>query len=97
VGGQGKVLLRALARRRLPSTLWQLPKRGFTVPIGSWIAGPHAGRFRDEVLSSSAAIASHVDTADLQRRFERHRAGQSDQWFALWAAWTLERWLRANG
>ena len=38
-GTQGKALLRALARRRLPGKLWQLPKRGFTVPIGQWIAG----------------------------------------------------------
>src|SRR5580765_3059984 len=38
-GTQGKALLRALARRRLPGKLWQLPKRGFTVPIGTWLAG----------------------------------------------------------
>ena len=41
-GRQGKSLLRALARRRLPGKLWQLPKRGFTAPIGQWIAGPNA-------------------------------------------------------
>ena len=45
-GTQGKALLRALARRRLPGKLWQLPKRGFTVPIGEWIAGPHAAQFQ---------------------------------------------------
>ena len=43
VGRQGKALLRALARRRLPGALWQLPKRGFTAPIGEWIAGPQCG------------------------------------------------------
>jgi asparagine synthase (glutamine-hydrolysing) len=94
VGGQGKVLLRALAKRRLPSTLWQLPKRGFTVPIGSWITGPHAGRFREDVLSPSSTVASHVDVKDLERRFRVHQSGTADQSYALWAAWVLQRWLQ---
>jgi asparagine synthase (glutamine-hydrolysing) len=94
VGGQGKVLLRALAKRRLPSTLWQLPKRGFTVPIGSWITGPQARLFRDEMLSPSSSVASHVDVKDLERRFRAHQSGTADQSYTLWAAWVLERWLR---
>src|SRR4029079_7555226 len=30
VGRQGKALLRALARQRLPPGLWKLPKKGFS-------------------------------------------------------------------
>ncbi|MGC4081764.1 MAG: asparagine synthase (glutamine-hydrolyzing) [Vicinamibacterales bacterium] len=93
VGGQGKVLLRKLAQRRLPEGLWKLPKRGFTVPIGKWITGPQASRYRDDVLSSSSAVAQHVDVRDLARRFESHAAGRSNQSYALWAVWVLERWL----
>ena len=39
-GRQGKALLRELAKRRLPAALATLPKRGFTAPIGAWIARP---------------------------------------------------------
>jgi asparagine synthase (glutamine-hydrolysing) len=92
-GGRGKVLLRELARRRLPPRLWQLPKRGFTIPIGAWIAGPYAGRFRDEVLSSRAATANVLDQSDLRTRFDAQRAGSADHSYALWAVWVLERWL----
>ena len=91
---RGKVLLRELARRRLPAGLWRLPKRGFTAPIGEWIAGPHARMFEDEVLAPQAAIASHVDRTDLARRFTAHRRGESNQSTALWAAWVLSRWLQ---
>jgi len=94
VGGQGKALLRALARRRLPAGLWQLPKRGFTAPIGEWIAGPHARMFQEEVLTPGAAIATYVDTGDLAKRFEAHQRHQIDGGYALWAVWVLERWLR---
>ena len=93
VGGQGKVLLRTLARTRLPGALWTLPKRGFTVPIDSWIAGPAAAQYQDEVLGSAAAIGQHVDQQELRRRFEANRRGEPHQGYGLWAAWVLERWL----
>jgi asparagine synthase (glutamine-hydrolysing) len=93
VGREGKALLRLLARRRLPEGLWKLPKRGFTVPIGDWVRGRYAARFREEVLARSSSVSGHVDLADLERRFEAHRSGARDESFALWAVWTLERWL----
>jgi len=92
-GSQGKALLRALARRRLPSGLWQLPKRGFTVPIGEWMAGPSAQQFRDEVLQSRTEIGAYVDRTELNRLFASHCSGQRQHSFALWAVWVLERWL----
>jgi asparagine synthase (glutamine-hydrolysing) len=92
---ESKRLLRLLARRRLPAGLWQLPKRGFHAPVGAWIAGPHAAVFRDEVLGGGSAIGAVVDVNDLTRRFDEHRDGTRDEGYALWAAWVLERWLRA--
>jgi asparagine synthase (glutamine-hydrolysing) len=94
-GQQGKALLRALARRRLPGVLWQMPKRGFTAPIGEWIAGPDAGRFRDEVLGSDAAIGTMIDRTELARRFTAHQTHRQESGYALWAVWVLERWMRA--
>jgi asparagine synthase (glutamine-hydrolysing) len=93
-GRRGKVLLRELARRRLPGALWQLPKLGFTAPIGEWIAGPSAGQFRDEVLRPGGRLSTHVDTGEVAKHFEAHRAGVADHSFELWAVWVLERWLR---
>jgi asparagine synthase (glutamine-hydrolysing) len=93
-GTQGKALLRALAQRRLPGKLWQLPKRGFTVPIGEWLAGPYASRFRDEVLDGDAVVSTHIDRTELARRFAAHCGGQRQHSFALWAVWVLERWFR---
>jgi asparagine synthase (glutamine-hydrolysing) len=97
VGREGKVLLRKLARQRLPAGLWRLPKRGFTVPIGDWIRGPYASMLAEEVLQSSSAISTHVDRRELQRRFDVHRVGTSDESYSLWAVWVLERWLSTVG
>jgi len=93
-GLKGKALLRALARRRLPGKLWQLPKRGFTVPIGSWIAGPYQRSFENELFDRSARISNYLDGRELHRRFIAHRDGRANHSYTLWSAWVLERWLR---
>ena len=92
----GKVLLRRLAERRLPAGHAKLPKRGFTVPIGSWIAGPYAEQYREAVLSRDARVAPLLDQKWLQARFDENRRGESDNSYVLWAVWVLERWLRST-
>jgi asparagine synthase (glutamine-hydrolysing) len=90
----GKAPLRKLARRRLPGSLWQLPKRGFTAPVSEWIAGKSGALFREEVLRPDAAIAQYLDGTQLSRRYEAHRARRADHGYLLWAVWVLERWLQ---
>jgi asparagine synthase (glutamine-hydrolysing) len=94
---ESKRLLRQLAGRRLPSQLRDLPKRGFTAPVGEWIARRYSRMFQDEVLTNHSAISSHIDASDLRRRFNLHRSGRIDDGYALWSVWVLERWLQRFG
>jgi asparagine synthase (glutamine-hydrolysing) len=93
---QGKTLLRALARQRLPGKLWELPKLGFTAPIAEWIRTPYASMFRDEVLRPGAAVSSVIDVSDVSRRFDEHRRGEVNHGYTLWAVWVLERWFQTQ-
>ena len=89
---QAKHLLRKLAERRLPRELATLPKRGFHAPMGAWLAGPCAARFRDDVLAPGAAVKGLIDVARVRRLFEAHVAGRADYAQALWSVWMLARW-----
>jgi asparagine synthase (glutamine-hydrolysing) len=95
-GLESKHLLRRLARERLPAALLDLPKRGFTAPVGAWIAGPYAGMFADECLGPRSFISGLLDQADVRRSFAEHAAGARDQSYLLWAVWMLERWGRLS-
>jgi len=89
-----KELLRTLGRSRLPADILNLPKRGFTAPVGAWIAGPGASRFRDEVLSRDSHVKDWLNTGLVESHWNDHRAGRADHAFELWAVWMLERWSR---
>jgi asparagine synthase (glutamine-hydrolysing) len=93
--GQPKSLLKGLAERRLPASIVHRPKSGFTAPIGSWLAGPYADQFRDDVLSCQSATRDLLDRQRVRQLFAEHQSGR-DHSFALWATWMLERWARAD-
>ena len=93
--GQPKSLLRGLAERRLPDELVNRPKSGFTAPVGAWLAGPYAGRFREDVLGCNSKTRNIIDPARINKLFSEHLAGR-DHSYALWAVWMLERWARQD-
>jgi asparagine synthase (glutamine-hydrolysing) len=95
-GRTGKVLLRELARRRLPAAHATLPKRGFTVPIGEWICGPYRQQFTDDVLGSGSRVNSILDTSVVRRLMAEFQPGMASHAYALWAVWLLEKWLRSQ-
>jgi asparagine synthase (glutamine-hydrolysing) len=92
---QGKVLLRRLAKQRLPGALSSLPKRGFTVPIEDWIRESRA-RFEGEVLDGGALTSVYLDHRRLGSQFLADPNAHAGHGYALWAVWVLERWLRMN-
>ena len=93
--GQPKALLNGLAQQRLPAAVVNRPKSGFTAPIGSWLAGPYAERFREDVLSGTAKSRDMLDCRRVHHLYTEHLSGH-DHSFALWAIWMLERWARRN-
>jgi asparagine synthase (glutamine-hydrolysing) len=93
---RGKHLLKRLAAERLPAEVVGGRKRGFTAPIGDWIRGKYEGPFRDEVLSSGAAVGGLIDQEHVRRAFAQHRAGERDHSFMLWAVWVLQKWSAAQ-
>jgi asparagine synthase (glutamine-hydrolysing) len=97
-GWRTKAVLRAAAAGLLPEKVRRAPKRGFEVPLASWLAGPWAGEVRVVLEDPEAAIRTLVATGRLAswrawaRRPDRERAAR-----AVYTLLTLEHWLRRWG
>jgi len=78
-----KHLLRELGRRRLPRENLDLPKRGFTAPVGSWFRGFLGHRFRDEALGSTSQLSGLVDLDRARLWLKEHQQGRADRSYAL--------------
>jgi asparagine synthase (glutamine-hydrolysing) len=58
-GRRGKRVLRELARRTLPPSIAEQPKRGFAIPIDTWVDDAFKRSVRERLLDPSCPVAEH--------------------------------------
>lgn len=75
-GRQGKLFIRRWAADLLPASHLRAPKRGFYVPLASWLQGKNLDRL-EQTLSASPAIRAWFQPRALSELADRQRRGQS--------------------
>ncbi|MDY7531912.1 asparagine synthase (glutamine-hydrolyzing) [Pseudomonas sp. Bout1] len=96
-GGVGKWVLREVLYRHVPRELIERPKKGFSIPIATWLRGPlrdwsesllDEGRLRGEGFFHPAPI---------RRAWEQHLSGRADHSSKLWGVLMFQAWLEEQG
>jgi asparagine synthase (glutamine-hydrolysing) len=91
---EGKLVLKALARKYLPASVIDRPKMGFGIPINDWFAGELQPMARDTLLSQRARERGLFDPAAVERLISDHVSGREVHGYRLWALLCLELWFR---
>jgi asparagine synthase (glutamine-hydrolysing) len=95
---QPKALLRALAREKLPSEVWDRPKHGFSVPLMENFNGPWRG-LGDDLVSRAAELAPFLRAAAVERLWREAREGRASRrlayTFLVLLAWLDKHRLQA--
>jgi asparagine synthase (glutamine-hydrolysing) len=76
--GGGKSLLRAIARRVLPQSVWGRPKHGFSVPVQEFFNGAWR-EVGDAHFARAAEIAPYLDANALRRLWQGARRGRASR------------------
>ena len=90
--GTTKAVLKALAEDYLPRDLLYRPKRGFTPPMGEWLAGPRYAPVVEWALSSDGPAGPWLDPAAARATWDQQRRGRQEQQSALFAALAFSLW-----
>ena len=90
--GTPKYLLRAVLARYLPAAMIDRPKRGFQIPVGTWLAGPW--RAWAESLLEPQSLSRFFDAARVRTLWQRHLDGTQDNATALWNILMIQAWAR---
>jgi asparagine synthase (glutamine-hydrolysing) len=92
--GTGKWILREAIRGLVPESVFQQPKRGFAVPLGSWFRSDLAHRL-DTLAKPDRAVYAYVDHDSVLRLIREHRVRRRDHGYMLWRILVLDLWLEA--
>jgi len=90
---RGKEPLRQILYRYVPKNLVDRPKKGFGVPLGSWLRGPL--RPWAEALLDRQRLQQEgfLSAEEVHRKWAEHLSGEHDVQSQLWAVLMFESWL----
>jgi asparagine synthase (glutamine-hydrolysing) len=94
-GIQTKPLLRKIASRHLPSSILNLPKRGFEIPLKDWLTGEMKNQCHDMLLNSSGIVADIFNKPRIESLLNDKNSINSNhsRWAQMvWALFVLSCW-----
>jgi len=89
-----KELLRRVLSRYVPDALTDRPKRGFSVPLDTWLRGPLKPWAEDLLSGQALADSGLLDVARIRRAWRRQLSGAERNGTGLWNVLMLQAWMR---
>jgi asparagine synthase (glutamine-hydrolysing) len=90
----GKVVLRQMLRRLLPSTYVEGAKQGFSAPDASWFRGESIEYVRRLILDPRARIYEFLRPDTVGELVGEHLRGEKNRRLLIWSLISFEWWCR---
>jgi len=92
--GEGKVILREVMSKFLPSEVSQAAKQGFSGPDASWFRGESIDFVENELRNPKSVLFDVLDRSTVMRIVEEHISGQKNRRLAIWSLLNVNQFLR---
>ena len=95
-GKAGKRVLRDLLIRYVPRSLIDRPKRGFSVPVKEWLAGP-LREWVEELISEKVLKEQGIfDVSSVRDAWHQHLFGWANHSELMWSVLMFQAWWKAQ-
>jgi len=88
----GKLVLRKVMERYIPSVITEKEKQGFSAPDASWFKGESIDYVRRVIFNPRARIYECLDRETVQALVNEHLEGRENRRLLIWSLLNLETW-----
>ena len=81
---QTKFLLKELAKREIPKEIINLPKKGFSMPLGDWMRGELKDWAYSTIFDDSTSWEPYLNKESIKRIWKDHQNNKFDHSNRLW-------------
>jgi asparagine synthase (glutamine-hydrolysing) len=90
----GKLLLRRMMERHIPTEVIDREKQGFSAPDGSWFKGESIDFVHRMLMNNNARIFDYLDRESVQGLVNDHLEGKENRRLLIWSLLNVECWCR---
>jgi asparagine synthase (glutamine-hydrolysing) len=91
-----KWILRKILSNYLPENIINRPKKGFEIPIGSWLRGPLKNWAENLIKKEKIEENGFFNHKIIQKFWDEHQTGYYDWTPRLWGVIILQSWIEKN-
>lgn len=90
----GKLILRKVMQRYIPSQITNAGKQGFSAPDASWFKGESIEYVRKTLFSEKASIYEYLGREAVAGLIDEHLSGKQNRRLLIWSLLNFEWWCR---
>lgn len=88
----GKLILRKVMERHIPSVITDREKQGFSAPDASWFKGESIDYVKSKLFNKNARLFDYMDRNELQLLVNTHLDGKENRRLLIWSLLSIEAW-----
>jgi len=95
--GKKKRILRDILKEYIPEEIFDKPKKGFAVPIGTWIREELREEFESNLSDDFLNHVPNLNVPKFKEMFRDHLASKADYSSYIWRVYVLSKWYQEFG
>jgi asparagine synthase (glutamine-hydrolysing) len=95
--GRKKRILKDILKEYIPQTVFEQPKKGFSVPMNSWIRTELKEEFIQNLPDAFLEQIPNLNVPKFKKMFQDHLAGKQDYSSYIWRVYVLSKWYQEFG
>lgn len=97
VKGNRKRILKDILKEYIPEEVFNLPKKGFEVPLAGWIRNELRKDFKENLTDDFLYKVPNLNVSRFKSMFQQHLNGDYDYSSYIWRLYVLSRWYQEFG